>query len=463
MTSINEQTNSLLFTLPGEIRMNIWTLALAPTEPHRSWHRQWLANHNFRVRPDHEEDPGDRDWEEQSDWKELQGPPTSIYPGAFRCSFRPDLDGRPILQTQLLGTCRRIRQEAGHLIFKNERCFRSLSLHYGSREDSLYRVPYWYCTKEDLNLYHWTRARRRWERQFTRIRLVGPIDNMYDNMHAEQQLLRKIEHLRITVRVADWDRTMRDGHVDRQGASLQINALGSPRNEFFRVQHSFMHDMMEATKDFNLSGASTDTCTPDDIKHAIQPHKWVWSWKRPRWAPPEANFTQNRTGCQPNWAREFINMPRLKTFAMDFDAPEHRRDELAKIVEWAARAWRMPLNPNHAGYHYLSADGNPVSKTSWRGTIHDWPSTCSVCSQYFCSNARLECEEHERVWGLFRKGYGPRICSWTVTWTPRRSNGPEVYPYDRDSSFLTTGLDHDVQDDDDESIVFSDDDQEDEV
>ncbi|KAI7925683.1 hypothetical protein M0657_002291 [Pyricularia oryzae] len=78
-----------------------------------------------------------------------------------------------------------------------------------------------------------------------------------------------------------------------------------------------------------------------------------------------------------------------KTLTMNFHCSENWRANFEVIIDYVVEMWRFPLNPHHAGYYYLAAEGNPVRKLSWRGQM------------------------------------GPRMYTWTVTWTRRRYDGPE--------------------------------------
>jgi hypothetical protein len=109
-------------------------------------------------------------------------------------------------------------------------------------------------------------------------------------------------------------------------------------------------------------------------------------------------------------------MPRLQTFTMDFDAVEYRKEEVEDIVDFATRAWRFPLGPREDGKTYLSAEGNPVEKTSWRGMPAHMPVTCATCTRYF---PRCQCPWSRDRKFLLQNGLGPRIYTWSVTWTPR--------------------------------------------
>lgn len=80
------------------------------------------------------------------------------------------------------------------------------------------------------------------------------------------------------------------------------------------------------------------------------------------------------------WGMFFRGLPCLETFTMDFDATEDRREAMGELVERAVREWRFPLGDD-GPFMYLSAEGSPVEKTSWRGplVINDWGITRLFC------------------------------------------------------------------------------------
>ena len=124
-------------------------------------------------------------------------------------------------------------------------------------------------------------------------------------------------------------------------------------------------------------------------------------------------------GCD-SWGLAFRWMPKLETLAIELETAEHQKCELEPIVEWAARTWRFPLGPKRKdNCTYLSAQGNPVEKMSWRGTSAQWPDRCPSCRSYWVYHQQDECPSCQRFNLLRRKKVGPRLYSWTVTWTPR--------------------------------------------
>lgn len=63
---------------------------------------------------------------------------------------------------------------------------------------------------------------------------------------------------------------------------------------------------------------------------------------------------------------------------MNFHCSENWRANFEVIIDYVVEMWRFPLNPHHAGYHYLAAEGNPARKLSWRGQMGHWEDQCPL-------------------------------------------------------------------------------------
>ena len=146
----------------------------------------------------------------------------------------------------------------------------------------------------------------------------------------------------------------------------------------------------------------------------------------PHWAPP-VYFGLG-------WGLAFRYLPNLKSLVMDFDATDNIRADMETLVEWAVRTWRFPLGPNRPdGMHYLSTEGNPVQKTSWRGLPAHWPVSCPSDDGSFHDDGeyvhtRRGCGSCRRRSLLTEHGHGPRMYTWTITWTPRKDNVGPMHP-----------------------------------
>lgn len=144
------------------------------------------------------------------------------------------------------------------------------------------------------------------------------------------------------------------------------------------------------------------------------------------WAPP----VEWHEHC---WAILFRYMPRLQTLVIDFDASEANKADVAARVDWAVRVWRFPLwSPRPDGCTYLSAAGNAVKKSSWRGCPGHFDARCPHCGRYFVIPAHsvvCMCPYSDERAEMVERGLGPRMYTWTVTWTPRVGR-PWVAPFE---------------------------------
>lgn len=190
------------------------------------------------------------------------------------------------------------------------------------------------------------------------------------------RLLRRVEHLRLSVAVPRiaFPMFFDPYHPDSFGVEMVAN--------------------MRATEDFGRGEPPPETSDAE-------------------WEPPV-------TWGAVAWAEVFRYLPSLRSVTMDFDADGEQREAMGKVVEWAARVWRFPLGPRPDGFTYLSAQGNPVEKTSWRGPPC-FPRECGECPEGHEQGIGPggECPWSVREIVLLEKGLGARRYSWTVRWTAR--------------------------------------------
>src|SRR5690606_23217030 len=90
---------------------------------------------------------------------------------------------------------------------------------------------------------------------------------------------------------------------------------------------------------------------------------------------------------------------------------------LGEMVRLTSNTWRFPLGPRPDGFTYVSAQGNPVRKMSWRGPPDLTPGC--VEGPDHCSDIEVKPEFSDRRVGLVEMGYGERMYSWAMTWTPK--------------------------------------------
>ncbi|KAL8359078.1 hypothetical protein RB598_007781 [Gaeumannomyces tritici] len=271
------------------------------------------------------------------------------------------------------------------------------------------KVPYdperWYPPGiASRPLDSWSREKVEWEQRFRSARIFGhpgfPSDD-YLLGHRHPPPFLRLHHLRITI-----PKSGMDGCFVPE--KMVINPFGA---------QSGMEAAMRISKDFTL-------------ERALKRGGDGLPAGRPAWMPPGLGFEllESDAELQGPWGRKFVNLPELRTLIIDFDIDQHHREEMGTIVEWAARVWQLPLNPKtNGGYHYLSADGNPIEKITWRGSfIH---SVCCPRGCKFADCSTLEWKDKQKIVDRQMRGLGARMYTWTVKCTRRRYDGPGIYPY----------------------------------
>ncbi|KAI6372098.1 hypothetical protein MCOR25_003833 [Pyricularia grisea] len=440
---VNPQLQSTFFNaLPAELRLQIYRNALASFSLTATPSDGALTRkpHNFCLRFDHEGDPDDDLRGKPGDEHGAEMPDivpelANAAPGCTQPNERPDFYEEKCMSLNMLLCCRRLLMEARPIMFEAERNYQFSS----DPRSTLLK-----CSGGPGHQGFLDRnPELQWEKKFRRVRFFAPISKYHAVFSHHANLLTHVQHLRITVRRTDWRLGVVSGQPETTGippascfgwlqGPLQINPLGPPagpltdrfretRHENLNIGH--MGAMMKATAEFGR--------TPQDsaLAHSAA--------GRPSWMPPQVRYTAGM------WGREFLNMPCIKTFTMDFDTTQDKRDQLAAIVEWAVRTWRFPLNPAHGGgHHYLAAEEASVTKRSWRGTAGDWDwlGPCATCRPRVEGTAGEETARevselclipvHANIVSKFRRGLGPRMYSWSVTWTPRKYEGSEKFPYE---------------------------------
>lgn len=76
----------------------------------------------------------------------------------------------------------------------------------------------------------------------------------------------------------------------------------------------------------------------------------------------------------------------------------------------------------------MSAQGNPARKLLWRGGYSQLCYTCQECWLAIDAISPIftgRCASHAAVENKVVEGFGPRMYTWSITWTPRH-DGPEV-------------------------------------
>lgn len=131
------------------------------------------------------------------------------------------------------------------------------------------------------------------------------------------------------------------------------------------------------------------------------------------------------------WGRMFRIMANLKQLTITFETSEDKQDEMEDIVEWA-RTWRFEImswrhwmlrDNEEVVAHMVAHDDGPAKKTSWRGLRHHWSDFCPSCSTSI-SAPKDECPSCLRRERLLEEGKGPRVLTWTRTWSREMVDPP---------------------------------------
>ncbi|TLS21789.1 uncharacterized protein PpBr36_09309 [Pyricularia pennisetigena] len=436
---------SLFTTLPSEIRMRIFSLALLAEY-------EWVYTLGKPQNPPLPQNPLEYPnlilcpFDQATDEdvaSELAAAPEipehvevfqGVTPGrlagpCLHTLFPPGLGGewsKPYLTTTLLATCRRVYTEAHMLIYGAERWYSDwLYMETNTHRFTLIgdvEPPTFESYGFDVPSpqEHWSKERFAWETNFSSIRFVGSLSCWAEFLLQDPELeLRRFAHMHNQLG------TVRHLRYSPSSSKTWGSRLwsGSDRNVCWRWEPLVLSDSYSGC--VLKSIYKTARAVPEK-RHSSTDLPGRPSWM-PRTPNPQCIFSDT---C---WAREFVNMPRIESFTMDFSLPEDVREVFDNIMlPHIIDTWVMPLNPAHAGYHYMSARGNPVRKFSWRGAFDHWNDFCLECNRNMGFDAPVDwCKSHKAIREKFVKGAGPRMYSWTVTWTPRKHEeaGEFVYPY----------------------------------
>ncbi|KLU86256.1 hypothetical protein MAPG_05272 [Magnaporthiopsis poae ATCC 64411] len=410
---IDPQRHSLLFKVPPELRVHISTLALAPefvlVDPKN------IHYEDFRLRHNHDGNPDDDIIDE------LKAAPVqkchtqrSLHIAEdFPESTGGNQGRKSVLSPHLLATCRRVFAEARLLIFRTERCigpngksrftrirFRSSSLRayhaFFGRE--LYALDF--CGFPGRLQLSMTEHLRFSPMSLQTWRGYPPSKELLDIIWCPLLPRYIVAEGDGDSSIAPLTNLLRVGKIYRQEKELQLQ----------QQQESSGHQ--------SINQKSIKQETP--VSHP--------DLGRPGWITPHPAGEHCSYPLR-SWPRELVNMPRIQTLTLDFHCNEGQRPNFEAWLDTAVQSWNFPLNPKHQGYHYLSAQGNPIRKLSWRASVNYVGWLCEECSRTMELEGRDGCESHSAVRDKLTKGFGPRMYTWTVTWTRRRHNGPETYPY----------------------------------
>ncbi|KAL2671200.1 hypothetical protein Neosp_013777 [[Neocosmospora] mangrovei] len=400
---IHPQDSCPLFTrFPSEIRQGIFSYALSEHNSHSDIKGQprvqlpvpepkWLVcdlpESTSKPMPEHSSLEG-------FDLSYYSPQTISVEEFDRKCPvwLRPGTSAVRFQHTSLLRTCRRIFLEARDLLMKNA----TLRIFTDIRE----------MKNAGVAMHSMGRMTRYIANRLTSLEIYTDQLQLEENflaMYDEYENLRCIEDLRITLRKNDW----RDGS-DIYGPQLTPYGDGRGRD----LEHegwTLMEEHMELEEE---RGQSRPPIPP--IPYTRQPQELE-------------DETQT-------WGESLSMIPNLKRFTMDFEYSEDQFQGLKKLAEWAQRVWTFRLGGKMKGY-YLSARDNPIKVYSWRGlTPH--MGVDIICPNEDCPQSRDLDDEDDSNDSLYREGedseccaetykrmehgFGPRMYTFTVTWTARK-------------------------------------------
>ncbi|KAF5025818.1 hypothetical protein F66182_2151 [Fusarium sp. NRRL 66182] len=251
--------------------------------------------------------------------------------------LRPDQAPRRFQHTELLRTCRRIFVEARDLLMKNT----TLRLFFGSGYmfprlpfDNNYRI----ARMTDMTRY----TANRISSLELHVSQLG-LEDSFLGFFFRCEELRCIKNLRIIISHLDWE----------NGPLLTPYESG-------RAEPQLVQRHMEATKYHGVNGDKRAPIPP--IDRLVR----------------EANFDRQRHWGA--WGEGLSMIPNLSRLTIDFEDTESWFAQLLSLSEWAQRVWTFRLGGRMKGY-YLSAQGNPVKKSSWRALDSRSNSECEYCTR----------------------------------------------------------------------------------
>jgi hypothetical protein len=404
--SVDPQSPCPLYeTFPSEIRLLIFSYALTEDEVtlnRRGWALSAVTRPAWLIRQlsDEERGPevGDAD---------LKGFDYGYYSQSGQRVkmlrdkwLRPGCVGWIMQHTALLRTCRRIFIESRDLVTDNatRRVFGDNATappHFGKlgfNQDTCRISNY---TANRITKFHLFLS-------------VATLANGYLSTHHLE--MRAVRDLRLTIRKTDWEHPMSSPEITPYGNGKTFDGENP-------TEGVSMREHMRLTQGVRIGEVETPI--------------------------PPIPFRLDVNTTTP-WGQMISRFPYLERFTMDFEHSENKFSELLEVAEWAHRVWRFRLGGYRKGY-FLSAAGNPIKKSSWRGISCHWDSECvnhregQAGTYSEASRDIAACCSHRRE--LLQKGLGPRMYTFTVTWTACRLGsdfdddgtifGPEYLPQRR--------------------------------
>ncbi|KAI8713155.1 hypothetical protein NCS52_01259100 [Fusarium sp. LHS14.1] len=299
--------------------------------------------------------------------------------------------------TSLLRTCRRIFLEARDLLMKNA----TLRFFFGpcipiEMGNAILRVH----SRQQMTRYTANRLTSL-EIYTHQLRL----EHNFLNLLEQDKDLLCVEDLRITLYKGAW----------RKGSEIpgpHITPYGDCREDSGTDTYQLMKDHMALEKDHGQDRAPI----------------------------PPFPYTRWQYGDGMSWGESLSKIPNLKRFTMVFEHSENHFQRIKELAQWAQHVWTFRLGGKMKGY-YLSAKDNPIKMYSWRGLLSHMGVTI-ICPDEDCPKKSKDSEEDDswdsdnpdeddlyyiekpeccaETYKRMRYGFGPRMYTFTVTWTARK-------------------------------------------
>ncbi|KAH7160263.1 hypothetical protein B0J13DRAFT_125448 [Dactylonectria estremocensis] len=389
---VDDQESCILYAgrrLPAEVRLLIFSFVLQEVHvqirpedyPEGIREPNWLVRQHpedMREAEPMEDDLKGYDLKKESldestwdpEWYPKLGNSLAIPGGDWP---RPDTPGRVFQHTTLLRTCRRVFNEARDILMRNA----TIRLFEGTTD-----LPPNRHLGYSMDMFTMSRYTANRITSFCVHTPVTVLEHGY--LYHNSLDMCAARDIRLVIRQGDWWKSAIDPpQITPYGAGC-VN-----RFEPFR-----MREHMELTKNHGR-----DSELPPI---------------------PALPFTNGPRSPHGAWGAALSRYPRLMRFTIDFEYNEDKFDNLLEVAEWAHRVWRFRLGGNMKGY-YLTTDGIPIKKSSWRALSTSWTSSQRIhnCREHNEDrNTPATCCANRS--DLLNQGIGPRMYRLTVSWEARK-------------------------------------------
>jgi hypothetical protein len=109
------------------------------------------------------------------------------------------------------------------------------------------------------------------------------------------------------------------------------------------------------------------------------------------------------------WGCSFKHLKNLQELEMEFETTVYEEKQLQEITEHA-KTWRFPMGEGKV----LSAKGQNVHRSAWRGPKCVWSDKCEGCGQY--GDRTIDCKVCQERKESKKKGLGPNLVVLSLRW-----------------------------------------------